>query len=134
MLLGPGGQSDHMGLHRNQPVFVQNFPVIVKLPSINPGGEEESSHFALLVAFTPQCRGREYQRHIPTLSPNPVSLREPLLYDKGHGKRPNLRHAPDPRRGGWGDRVEVYVCRGPRNGVGRHGWVSKQLIGRDTGI
>ena len=42
MLLGPGGQSDYMGLHRNQPVFVQNFPVIVKLPSINPGGEKRA--------------------------------------------------------------------------------------------
>lgn len=69
MLLGPGGQSDHMGLHRNQPVFVQNFPVIVKLPSINPGGEEESSHFALLVTFTPQCRGREYRDTSPPSPP-----------------------------------------------------------------
>ena len=54
MLLGPGGQSDHMGLHRNQPVFVQNFPVIVELPSINPGGEEESRRsFCFAGCFQP---------------------------------------------------------------------------------
>lgn len=134
MLLGPGGQSDHMGLHSNQPVFVQNFPVIVKLPSINPGGEEESSHFALLVTFTPQCRRREYQRHIPTLSPHPVNLGELLLCDNGHGQQPNLRHTPDPSRGGWGDRVGGACVQRTEEWSGK-GWrVSKELIRQDMGI
>lgn len=42
-----------MGLHRNEPVFVQNFPVIVQLPSINPAGEEEHGYVSLFAGNSP---------------------------------------------------------------------------------
>lgn len=82
MLLGSSGQPDHVGLHCDEPVFVQDFPVIVKLPSIDPGGGGGgrgggcgSRRFGLLVVLAPQCRESLPQTYAPTHT-DPANPRE----------------------------------------------------------
>lgn len=80
MLLGSGGQPDHVGLHGDEPVFVQDLPVVVELPCVNPGGEGEC-HFAVLAAFLHQ------PGHKPGIHTScPDNLRERSVRNNGLGK------------------------------------------------
>lgn len=47
MLLGASGQSDHMGLHGDETALVQDFPVIVQLPSVHPVGRRKHQNYPL---------------------------------------------------------------------------------------